>query len=263
MRYALLKIYYTLGTLKKDKSLINSSDVILKHLSEIYSDFSLKRFNLSFESFSFYSESNIKDDLIRLKNLSSELLQNFDCVLFLGGDHSISYATISAFKEQYQNGKVVIFDAHPDVESDFFISHEDYLRILINQNILSPSDVLLVGLRNASKEEMDFLREKNIQYLSALDLYQNRKLNKQTNVQSFLKDVKEIHLSIDNDVFDFGFATGYYEPLGLSLFQFLSIIEQFKPKIKSVDIVEYYPSKDLNEINAKNLAKIIFHLFSE
>ncbi len=261
MGNALLKLYYDLGTLKKDDSLKNAPYFILKHISEIYSDFSLNHFKLDYKTFTFNSDSNIKEDLLRLEKHSNELIKNNDKILFLGGDHSISYATISAFKEYYANGKVIVFDAHPDVESDFFISHEDYLRILINESILKPEDVFLIGLRNASKEEIEFLKKKHIQYYNALEIQRDLEKIKDA-LNLFIKDVP-IYLSIDNDVFDFGFATGYYEPLGINLFQFITLIESFKSRIKAFDIVEYYPSKDINEINAKNLASLIFYLFSQ
>jgi len=86
--------------------------------------------------------------------IESQLSDMDHFTVMLGGDHSITYPSFKAFAKRYSNPGIVVFDAHPDVQDDFKASHEDYLRVLINEGILKPHNVILVGLRNWSKEQV-------------------------------------------------------------------------------------------------------------
>ena len=60
-----------------------------------------------------------------------------EIILSITGDHSNTYPLVKAFSKSNENFKLVIFDAHPDVEiSTDLISHEDYLRNLIENNTM-------------------------------------------------------------------------------------------------------------------------------
>jgi arginase family enzyme len=87
--------------------------------------------------------------------------------LIIGGDHSITYP---CFKGSGCDG-IIVFDAHPDVENNFSPpTHEDYLRVLVEENIVDAKNILLIGLRNISPNEKDFLNENNIRCIDMQDI---------------------------------------------------------------------------------------------
>jgi arginase family enzyme len=142
-------------------------------------------------------------------------------------------------------------------------THEEWLRKLIEEGFPS-ENVLLIGVRNSDKKEIDFMREKKI---------------KQIRINSILEDIdniadtimefcfgKEVYVSIDIDIVDpvFAPATGYQEVGGLTSRQFLYLIQRIR-KIKNllaVDIVEINSKKDkeFNMITTRLGAKILGEL---
>lgn len=254
MKINILKAKVSKGALNKSSiGLINASDLIEKEIKEnIFGSIYLKNYDVSFNFYEINEENSLDETLSRIEDEIIE--KNIDVIL--GGNHVISYATIKAFKRKYSNGKIIIFDAHPDVESDFFISHEDYLRILINEKIVKNDDVILIGLRNASNEELKFLKKNKIKYFSS------KKVSDKMGLIKELKKIKEpCFISIDIDVFDPCFApgTGYIESFGITPFQFLKIIEVLK-EIKMFDIVEVNREKDINNITINLAARITYEL---
>jgi arginase family enzyme len=194
-------------------------------------------------------------------------------VVFLGGDHSISYSLTRAFFDYIENkgeGKkpcLIVFDAHPDVMEPVdrkFPTHEEWLRNLIEDGFPVDS-ILLVGVRNSDPKELAFLKEKGIKMISMNKL--NQDLREVTDVITEFASGKELYVSIDIDVIDPAFApsTGYKEPGGLTSRQFLYILQRIN-KIKSLralDIVEINEQKDKEnngltiKLGAKILSEII------
>ncbi|MEN7982420.1 MAG: arginase family protein [Nanoarchaeota archaeon] len=187
-------------------------------------------------------------------------------VLFVGGDHSISYSLTRAFFDSCQNsGKepcLIVFDAHADcMEPMNEPTHEEWLRKLIEDGF-PPQNVLLVGVRNIWKSELVFLKEKGIRAINF-----NRFLGNIEEVCDSIMEFangKELYVSIDIDVIDPAFApgTGYREIGGLTSRQFIYLIQRIK-KMKNlcaVDLVEINPEKDRDNLTVKLGAKIISEL---
>lgn len=187
-------------------------------------------------------------------------------VLFVGGDHSISYPLTRAFFDSCQDsGKepcLIVFDAHPDcMEPMQEPTHEEWLRKLVEDGF-PPQNILLVGVRNFWKDELVFLKEKGIR---AINL--NRFLgNIETVCDSIMEfaNGKELYVSIDIDVIDPAFApgTGYRETGGLTSRQFIYLIQRIKKmkNLRAVDLVEINPEKDESNLTVKLGAKIIVEL---
>lgn len=251
----IVKIPFNLGALKKRcKGIVYAPDDIVKQFEEIYLSFDMKEKEFKVREIKITNE-NISEDLKTIYDFAKTINSK---AFYIGGDHTISYSLIKAFKEMHEDSKILIFDAHPDTESDFFISHEDYLRNLI-PNYVKANDVMLVGIRNMSKEEKEFLDANNIAYITALDVLDKTKKSLQM-IKSFVD--RDCYVSIDIDAIDPAFApgTGYCEPFGLLPFQLLSALKQIKERIKGVDLVEVNTEKDLNEMTSKLAARIIYEL---
>lgn len=184
-------------------------------------------------------------------------------ILSITGDHSNTYPLVKAFTKSNKDFKLLIFDAHPDVEiSTDAISHEDYLRNLIENKIIKPENVYLFGLRTFSRTEFEYLIEKKINFWTITDILKDKEKIKKT-LQKISKE-NNIYLSVDIDSLDPDDAPGTYytEWCGLYINELLEFIDIIKPKIKSADITEYYLEKDEDEITKNNVLKIIEKLIN-
>lgn len=195
-----------------------------------------------------------------------EIFEEKTKIIFLGGDHSISYSLTRAFFDYCQNaGKepcLIIFDAHPDLmPASEFPTHEEWLRKLIDEGF-PMQNILLVGTRNSDEKEFEFLRKNKMRVISMNQMFENLEDSCDI-IMEFTKD-KETYLSIDIDVLDPAFApaTGYPEPGGLTTREFLHIIQRLNKikNLKAIDIVEINPEKDADKRTIKIGAKILSEL---
>jgi len=190
---------------------------------------------------------------------SFKTFENKPRIIFLGGDHSVSYSTTRAFLDYCQDyGKepcLIVFDAHPDCMKTVdknSPTHEEWLRNLIEDGF-PKENILLVGLRNSDPEETRFLKENKIKTISINQLL----LDLQDTCDTLMEfsSGKELYVSIDIDFIDpvFAPATGYPEPGGLTSREFIYIVQRLKKikKLKALDIVEINPDKDKGELTVK------------
>lgn len=214
--------------------------------------------------------SNLKltNELIYKNSL--EIFETKPKVIFLGGDHSISYSTTKAFLDHCKDSRkkpcLIIFDSHPDLMpvskgSEKFPNHEEWLRSLINNGFPCES-ILLVGLRNSAKEEISFIKEKKIKTIPIDNLLLDIEDICDTIME--FSNGKELYLSIDIDVIDPAFApaTGYSEPGGLTSREFIYLIKRLNKikTLRAVDLVEINPTKDSSGLTVKLGAKILSEL---
>lgn len=202
--------------------------------------------------------------------------------IFLGGDHSVSYSLTRAFLDYCQNsGKspcLIVFDAHADCMTPMKEpTHEEWLRKLIegseqSSNLVRPGvaermdfpaeNILLVGVRNYWKDELEFLKEKKIKIITMNQLEEDLQDTCDTIME--FSSGKELYVSIDIDVIDPGFApaTGYPEPGGLTSRQFIYLIQRINKmkNLRAVDIVEINPEKEEDGLTVKLGAKILAEL---
>jgi agmatinase len=175
--------------------------------------------------------------------------------LFLGGDHSISYGLVLNFFKKYKNGKLIVFDAHPDLMSPMpEPSHEEWLRGVIDKLGILGEKVLIVGVRRNSKnveeKEIEYAKEKRIQIIYS-DEFEIRK-------QEILNFVSgDVYCSLDVDVFDSSLvgSTGYPEKGGVGL-ELLNLLGEIKEKVGFWDLVEVNLKKG-NKKDKEKTKKIV------
>lgn len=204
------------------------------------------------------------NDLI-YKN-SFEIFGEKPRVVFLGGDHSVSYSTTRAFFDFCENsGKepcLIVFDAHADCMTPMKEpTHEEWLRKLIEEGFPA-KNILLVGARNLCKDEIEFLKEKKIKMISMNALLEN--FQDCCEVIMEFANGKELYVSVDIDFVDPAFApaTGYPEVGGLSSRKFIYLISRINKmkNLRAVDLVEINPEKDKDRMTIKLGAKILSEL---
>jgi len=186
--------------------------------------------------------------------------------IFLGGDYSISYPITRAFLDWCQNsGKepcLIVFDAHADCINLISRQTRDrWLKKLIEEGFPS-ENILLVGVRNMQKDEIQFLKEKEIRIISINQLLEN--LQDSCEIIMEFAHNKELYVSIDIDVVDPAFAPAIDcpEPGGLSSREFIYIIQRISKmkNLRVVDIVGINPDKDEKNSTVKLGAKILAEL---
>lgn len=177
-------------------------------------------------------------------------------VISITGDHSNTYSLFKAFSKDKENVKLVIFDAHPDVEVDTGVpSHEDYVRCLIEEEQVEAKNVYMFGLRTFSRTEFEYLEEKGINYMAITEVLKDKE-----RVIEILENLSgEIYLSLDIDVLDPDFAPGTYyrEWCGLTIDELIEFVSIVKEKALAIDICEFYLEKDENEVTENNVLKLI------
>lgn len=192
-------------------------------------------------------------------------------ILFVGGDHSVTHPIIKGLSQsnpQLQNKDFyfVVFDAHPDLMDDFRPpTQEDYLRVLVEEGIVDPQKIILLGVRNWDKQEISYLQEKNIRCITAKEIFE--KGIKQT-MQEVIQIIDApLYLSLDIDVVDpvEAIGTGYIEHGGLSSRELIYALQQLKQntQILAADLVEINPDKDINNMTSTLGAKCLVELSSE
>ncbi len=182
----------------------------------------------------------------RIFEKSREVFSSDERVFFLGGDHSLSYPTVKGFLEHYPEGKLIIFDAHPDcMPSMKEATHEEWLRKLIEEGF-SGGNILLAGLRNSDPEELRFIEEQGIRTVSINALLTDLEVT--TDMIMEFSQGQPLYVSLDIDIVDPAFAsgTGYKEPGGLSSRAFLYIVQRIAmmKHLKGGDLVEINPLLD-------------------
>lgn len=184
----------------------------------------------------------------------SELLDMSITPIAIGGEHTISYGVLKEL--DIQNTTIIHFDAHMDLRDEYMgekFSHAAVMRRIFN---LNPKEIIQIGVRSCSEEEMVFAKENNITYFMAHDV--NKDLKR---VQKLIKDINgPIYVSIDIDVLDPAFApsVGTPTPCGLNPFQLENLIHGLNGKeVVGLDLVEL-SSTEIGDITSINAAKAIY-----
>jgi len=170
--------------------------------------------------------------------------------LFVGGDHSISYALVKAFSEKFKGKRaLVVFDAHPDCVQFFKpLSHEDWVQGIVEEKMVEAGSVMLLGVRKQHELEREWMKKKGVKVLSAMEVKSKAKQAMEKLLQIIALH-ENIYVSVDIDAFDPGIApgTGYTEPNGLLWQEFEPLLDALlqSGKVKAMDLVEVNPEKDV------------------
>ncbi|MBS3107714.1 arginase family protein [Candidatus Woesearchaeota archaeon] len=182
----------------------------------------------------------------------------------LGGSHVISYDCIKKFAKKNKNPGLIVFDAHPDVFQEFeTVSYQDWVKHIVDENIIAKENIILIGIRNPSVEEIQYLKENNIKYYTCRQIFNNLQEICDA-VMELARNFSALYISVDIDSVDPAFAPGvsHIEPAGLSSRELIYFLQRIKRigNLKAADIVEVVPSKDINGMTVKLAAKIMKEL---
>ena len=215
-----------------------------------------------------YTHVNIKYNLdyCELFNRHNELHKP----ITIGGDHSISIATVGSSLQKHDNLKVLWIDAHADIntpESSLTKNiHGMPVSTLLGQSHLMSVPIKLkrdnlayIGLRDI--DDYEYKELETIRWYSSKCVH-NQGVGKILKELNYSKDDK-IHISLDVDALDPKYfpATGTPVENGLNPEHVYNIIHLLKKNIVSMDIVEYNPLINRNYECKRFILNCIRHTF--
>ena len=238
----IVKVPFSSGSLGKNIGCEKTPDILISKLN--------------------YKNLNVKEVKIYENNLdlTHENIFNAEGEIYLGGDHSLTYSSFGSLRGK--NKGLIIFDAHPDLEvGTKSVTHEDYLRKLIDNSYLKKENLVLIGIRKISENEYKFLKENKIKFYTTEQIFDFGVKDVCESVMESLNKLDSLYISVDIDALDPAFSpgTGYREPFGLSsleLFYFLKRVLRLR-NVKRVDLVEINPDKDFNDVTVNTGAEIL------
>jgi len=182
----------------------------------------------------------------------------------LAPEHDVSFNAFKGFAKRHPGAGIILFDAHPDIEEDFNPGKKKYLRELIEQNIISPEKIIIVGVRKWHANECQYLKANKIKHYTMRELSFEGLREISDSVMIVARQWSALFLSIDLDVLDPAFAPGTnkQEPGGMSSRELIFFIQRLRmlKNLKAVLIACLNPEKDLNSITAKLAAKLVIEL---
>jgi len=159
--------------------------------------------------------------------------------VLLGGEHSISFGAVQAFKEKYPGLTVLQLDAHADLRNYYQCS--PYGHASVGRRISEICPLVQAGIRSMSAEEAVFLKEGKVKFFSADFI-----LTERDSWKKICKDLKgDVYLTIDIDVLDPSImpSTGTPEPGGIYWKDILSLVKEAAKRchVRGFDVVELSP----------------------
>ena len=213
----------------------------------------------------FSIKNKIKSALDQLSKINEDILSSEKFPLVFGGEHSITPGSIKPFAKKYDEITLLHFDAHADLRESYQgekFSHASAIKRCLDYKNLK---VVSFGIRNLSKEEMDFYNNNR----DRIEIFWGK--DKQTwdlsLLDKFFKN-KNVYITFDVDGFDASImpATGTPEPGGMLWEDVLPIIKKVCQisNVVGADINELAPIKNFDSYNflvAKLAYKIISYSF--
>lgn len=204
---------------------------------------------------------------------TSEIISKRKIPLILSASHLISFYSLQAVKD----AKIVIFDAHCDLKNEYEdgkireisyhqkisfdskINDATWLRRLLEK--INSENIFLLGMRSLSEEELKFLEEKKITFVTANDLKEHMN-EARTALWKFTENSK-VYISLDIDVFDPSIAPAvdHPEPNGILFNEFQQLCQEINGEIVGLDVCCLKPIKE-NQVTEFLTVKVIFKILS-
>ncbi|REJ08850.1 formimidoylglutamase [Halobacillus trueperi] len=204
----------------------------------------------------------------RLKMSVKEMIDTEACskYVMLGGDHGVSFPSISAFQEKYGRVGVIQWDAHHDLRNveDGGRTNGTPFRSLIEEGVIHGEDLVQIGIRDFSnaKAYADYARKHNIHTYTMADVEEKGIHILTDQVIQLLENKCDcIYFSVDMDAVDQAYAPGCpaIGPGGLTARELLRSVSlaAAHPLVKGMDIVEVDPTKDFRDMTSRLAAHVM------
>lgn len=196
---------------------------------------------------------NVEKSLEIIEQASRQILAAAKFPIFLGGEHLVSYPLIKPFAEKYPDLRVVHFDAHADLRTDYYGEYNSHATVMRKvAEMLGPKRLYQFGIRSGTREEFLFAKEyTNLVREDVLEA-----------LETALPELEgyPVYVSLDIDVVDPAFApgTGTQEAGGCTSKEILKAIHLLdRLNVVGFDLVEVSPVLDSSERTALLAAKLV------
>ena len=214
-----------------------------------------------FHDFGYMEKTDIDKAYNHLFHKTLEIIDLGFKPFLLGGDHSQSFASISAIHGKYPDLRILWFDAHADMNTPHTSPSDNThgmplagLLGLVDKNkwampwmdqTLKPDQVVQLGVRDIDEGEMELMEEHGIEYYSPEQI-RDRGLKNILGELSKRWESLPLHLSFDIDGLDSSLVPSTTTPVpgGLHMDEAGVIIESCKTQfdLVSCEVVEFNPS---------------------
>ncbi|MEM7334572.1 MAG: agmatinase [Chloroflexota bacterium] len=203
-----------------------------------------------------------------IRSTVAQLLET-DCkLLFLGGDHSISFPLIQAHAEKHGRLAVIHFDSHTDTDGSDIdgLDHGTPFRHAFAKGLIEPDAHIQVGIRGPLFDPNEYTEAQALG-IKILTIEECFELGT-TEIIRAIRDCVGDHptyVTLDIDSIDPAYApgTGTPEVGGFTSFQMLQLVRGLKGlNIIGCDLVEVNPLYDHGAITSILAANLAFELLS-
>lgn len=214
-----------------------------------------------------FGKQKDKQALEQLQNMVAMLLKQKKFVITLGGEHTISQATIAAHAARYRDLSIVQIDAHSDLRMEYQGSKYSHASVMARVcEFIDPKRIVQVGIRAQCIEEAAYIRKHKVNTMYAHKIRAGRytKRSKTWDDHAIDQLSDHVYVTFDVDGFDPSImpATGTPEPNGLYWDETMRFLRKLgaKKKVVGCDVVELAPMKGLSHpdlMTAKLVSKMI------
>jgi arginase len=189
------------------------------------------------------------DDL-RIEAAIAGICATGDIPLTLGGDHSISWPIVKAIAAHHGPVEILHIDAHPDLYDELEGNRRShatpFARIM---EAGCAKRLVQVGIRTLNDHQRAQAAKFGVEIVSMRDFTVDR-------VPAM---GGPLYISIDVDGIDPGEAPGvsHHEPGGLHVREVIDVLNRVKALIVGIDVVEFNPARDVQEMTASVAAKLV------
>ena len=214
-------------------------------------------------------ETAVSDDLhVNLYNLYQKNTLVDGPRINIGGDHSMSIATVADSLSRHSDLKLIWMDAHPDINTykqsssknfhgmplSILTGIENESKLKFISNTINPKNILYVGIRDIDSFEQKVIQEYDMNVITIEDIHTN--INKSLDKLSNFIGNSPVHFSFDVDVLDPSIlpSTGTIVPNGIDLKPCKIIVDHMiHQNLVSVDLTELNLTIGHVEDRAKSL----------
>jgi agmatinase len=196
------------------------------------------------------SRDKVADDFTEIERAISELLEQGEQPVSLGGDHSVTYPILKAFARHYPELTIVHFDAHPDLYDEFDgsrMSHACPFARIMEERLAKR--LVQVGIRTMVGHQREQAAKFGVEVveMAALPAYERLKIR------------GSVYVSFDMDVLDPAFAPGvsHREPGGMTVREAIAHWHAIEGTVVGADLVEFNPAQDVSGMTATVAAKML------
>jgi len=224
---------YIKGTINGPEAIISAS----RELDEVYQK-NLPIF--TFDEIELEGET-IKEKMEDLEKFILKILKQKKIPILIGGEHTISFGSITAFYKEYRdNFSVLHLDAHCDLLDEYKGSRLNYATVMRRIRELG-TKVVSVGVRSIDEKTLQYVKQNKINIFTSSPI----------SLGKILKHLKKnVYLSLDFDVLDPSIMPSVSNPVpgGLTFEDIIILIEKLgrTKKIIGADVVEFCPIPGLS-----------------